>query len=334
MMAFGRVRNVANEGQNVYFSIIVPVYNVQDYLTQCVQSVLDQTYTDFEIILVDDGSVDDSGKLCDYFAEKDSRVVVIHQVNQGLSGARNSGLAKARGRYILFLDSDDFYPQETFLEEIARNGGEKEVICFNYARYFKELQATLIDFQEISGSTAGTLLLEMVKKNAYISSACVKAVKRSLLLENEIIFEVGTISEDIEWSAKVMCAAKNVAISPNAIYAYRVREGSISKAVSWKHVSDQLRILNKLIETKPEGEKMLVEAYYGYTAFQYCTILINARLCRPQLPREKWEEIRQLSWLLQHDTNRIVKLIRMVHSVLGLKITSWLLLVYFKLFCS
>lgn len=323
-----------NKAQNACFSIIVPVYNVQDYLEHCVKSVLDQTFTDFELILVDDGSKDNSGKLCDGFASEDDRIIVIHQENQGLSGARNSGLAKANGRYVLFLDSDDFYPQTTLLEDIYRNSENKEVICFNYARYTKALQPALIDFRGISGTTVDRLLLEMVRKNAYISSACVKAVKRKVLLENDIVFEPGTISEDIEWSAKVMCAAKSVAIVPDCIYAYRIRPGSITKTVSQKHVSDQLRILYKLIEVKPDGEKARLEAYYGYTAFQYATVLINARLCKPQLSREKWEEIRQLSWLLKYDANRIVKLIRMVHGVLGLKITSWLLLIYFKLFCN
>ena len=94
-----------------------------------------------------------------------------------------------------------------------------------------------------------------------------------------------------------------------------------------------LRIVGRLASALESGDDDLSKAYNSYVAFQYCTILINARLCKPQLSREKWEEIRQLSWLLQHDANRIVKLIRIVHDILGLKITSWLLLIYFKLFC-
>ena len=88
-------------------SVVIPVYNVRLYLERCVQSVLRQTYKDLEIILVDDGSKDDSGKLCDQLALSDQRIRVIHQENQGLSGARNTGIRQATGEYIIFLDSDD-----------------------------------------------------------------------------------------------------------------------------------------------------------------------------------------------------------------------------------
>lgn len=91
------------------FSIIVPVYNVEAYLDECIQSVLEQTYTDFELILVDDGSKDNSGTICDRWAQHDSRVFVVHKQNGGLSSARNEGLRHITGQYVMFLDSDDYW---------------------------------------------------------------------------------------------------------------------------------------------------------------------------------------------------------------------------------
>lgn len=100
----------------VFFSVIVPVYKVEDYLERCIKSILQQTYKDFELILVDDGSPDNCGIMCDEFAKKDDRIIVIHQENAGLSAARNAGLAIARGKYILFVDSDDWILESTTIK--------------------------------------------------------------------------------------------------------------------------------------------------------------------------------------------------------------------------
>lgn len=316
------------------FSIIVPVYKVEDYLEDCVNSVRNQTLEEFELILVDDGSPDRSGELCDELASKDSRIRVVHQENQGLSGARNSGLPLARGEYVLFLDSDDFYPQRDFLSELWQKSEDKDVVLFNYARFTDHLLQPLISFPELGEQAADAMLLELVKKNAFQSSACTKAAKRRMLLDNGLSFESGTLSEDIEWSAKVMKAAKSIALAPECIYAYRVRSSSITHTVSQKQVKMQLRIVQKLTAAAPQGSQDFCDAYWSYTAFQYCTILINMRLCRPAIDREARLEIKKLSWLLQYDANRIVKLVHMVHRFLGFEITGWLLLIYFKLFCK
>lgn len=317
----------------VFFSIIVPVYNVQDYLEECVQSVLRQDFGDYELILVDDGSTDRSGAMCDALALVDSRIRVLHQENQGLSAARNHGTLLAQGKYILFLDSDDFYPQTDFLKKVCQESNDKDVVCYNYARYTDHLLSPMLDFP-VPDKEPDELWLELVKRNAYTSSACVKAVKRELLVQKEIAFEEGALSEDIEWSAKLMQAARDVALAPECVYAYRVRANSITHCVSQKHVDMQCRILNKLIAAPPEGSKAFCDAYNGYVAFQYCTLLINMRLSKPPGSRETREQIRELAWLLRYDANRIVKLIARVYSQLGFEITSWLLLVYFKLFCK
>lgn len=316
-----------------FFSIVIPVYNVQDYLETCVESVLRQEFGDFEVILVDDGSTDRSGELCDTLALLDSRIHVLHQENRGLSGARNSGTRLAQGQYILFLDSDDFYPQPDFLKEIWQKSGGADVICFNYARYTDRLLPAMLDFPE-TGKERDALWLELVQRNVYTSSACVKAVKHRLLVEYAISFEEGVLSEDIEWSAKVMRAAQDVALAPGCVYAYRIRAGSISHCVSPGHVEMQYQILTKLLDVPVEGPENFRNAYNGYVAFQYCTLMINIRLSKPSVDRELQKRIREMAWLLQYDANRIVKLVHKVYNLLGFDLTSWLLLAYFKLFCG
>ena len=101
-------------------SVIVPVYKVEKYLEKCIESIIKQTYTNLQIILVDDGSPDNCGKICDEYAKKDSRIEVIHKINGGLSDARNVGINRANGRYIGFVDSDD-YVEPDYLEQLLNN---------------------------------------------------------------------------------------------------------------------------------------------------------------------------------------------------------------------
>ena len=120
------------------FSIVIPVYKTKEYLDHCVESVIAQTFRDFEIILVDDGSPDCCGAMCDAWAAKDSRIVVVHQENGGLSAARNAGIRRATGEYIMFLDSDDWWADPYVLENIAQhlNHTDADILSFNYRKSY------------------------------------------------------------------------------------------------------------------------------------------------------------------------------------------------------
>lgn len=144
-------------------SIIVPVYNSEKYLDRCINSILAQTFTDFEVILVDDGSIDQSGKICDKYAQKDCRIIVIHQDNRGVSAARNVGLKIAKGRYITFVDSDDYIEEEMYQKMITilENDSVDLVIC---------------GFQYIDNNN------RIVKNNMSLEKGKQKLEKRELLL--------------------------------------------------------------------------------------------------------------------------------------------------------
>ena len=124
----------------VKFSIIIPIYNVERYLETCVNSILTQTYSDYEVILVDDGSPDRCGELCDHYAESDSRVKVVHKVNGGLSSARNAGLDIAMGEYVIFVDSDDYWDDTMALEHIQKNLAESnaDLLVFPAKRFYED----------------------------------------------------------------------------------------------------------------------------------------------------------------------------------------------------
>lgn len=147
-------------------SIIVPVYNVETYLPTCIESILDQTYKDFEILLIDDGSTDNSGKICDEYAKRDNRCIVIHQQNKGLSGARNTGLNHATGEYISFIDGDDYiHPQMLEILYEALQKGDYDFSMTLYKEVYNKEQ-----FQLISGYSFNEICQDQLIYGLYNSS--------------------------------------------------------------------------------------------------------------------------------------------------------------------
>lgn len=206
-------------------SIVVPVYNVEKYLEECVNSIFKQTYKNLEIILVDDGSKDSSSTMCDELAKKDSRVKVIHKENGGLSDARNVGIENSTGKYIQFVDSDDFIEKnmvEILYKDILENKADV-TMCSHYiykdgekttdATYKKEIFNKIEVLQEI-------LLDEKVRSYAWN-----KLFKKSLF--DEIRFPKGKVFEDIYTISPIFKKSEKVVLNDIPLYYYRQREGSI-----------------------------------------------------------------------------------------------------------
>lgn len=212
-------------------SIIVPVYNVEPYLRRCIDSILAQTFTDFELILVDDGSPDNCPAICDEYAEKDSRIVVIHKQNGGLSDARNAGLDIARGEYIGFVDSDDFiHPQmyECLINAQAKSNADI-VIC-NSIFVDEEGHPLNHSFSPLSDSpSSGMEILNTYKDDVSINVHYIvvwnKIYERSLW--SNIRFPLGKINEDEYVFHHIIGGAKKVVSVSDQLYYYRQTPGSI-----------------------------------------------------------------------------------------------------------
>ena len=173
------------------FSVILPVYNVERYLEQCVDSILAQTFSDYELILVDDGSTDGSPQLCDELAERNSRIRVIHKPNGGLSDARNAGTAEAKGEYIIYIDSDDFVLADDFLQKVADKAAESpDLIFYKYAKYFDadgKLDSCRFSYKTAEQAEIyAEQIRALVEADAFYGMAWIKAIKRSLLADNAI----------------------------------------------------------------------------------------------------------------------------------------------------
>ena len=214
-------------------SIIVPVYNVEKYLRRCVDSLLDQgDFNDYEIILVDDGSMDDGSSICDGYAEKFRNIIVIHKWNGGLSSARNRGIKIIHGKYALFVDSDD-YLRTNCLGGLIKTAEDNsaDIVCFNYT-YITDPYGARVnhEFIEFQGEVISGIeyLKRWSMKKTIPMSVWSKLYKADLLLENSLLFREGFVHEDEEWSPRVLCCAERVVSYPQCIYGYYIREDSIS----------------------------------------------------------------------------------------------------------
>lgn len=231
------------------FSIIIPVYNVEQYLRDCLDSVLGQTLQDWEAICVNDGSTDNSEIILSEYATKDSRIKVVSKANGGLSSARNSGLEKAAGEYVLFLDSDDWL-EVNALQAIANNIEDEDLLCFNGRRYFEESrafeQADLL--AEESFSTGWDYYCQNALKSRRFAFVCVvlRCYRRQYLLENGLHFKPGIYHEDNLFTPYACYYAKKTKVITDVLYNYRVRVSSIMTSRSLKHWIDIVQTANEL----------------------------------------------------------------------------------------
>lgn len=218
-------------------SVIIPVYNVKLYLHRCVQSVLHQTYKDIEVIIVDDGSTDGSRELCEELATTDNRIIIIHQDNQGLSGARNTGIRHATGEYVIFLDSDDAWMLDNGLELLLEGGNpECDLKVFKNIDFWEKGHSTRSNDYDLDYlnqlSDAQVVFSHLVQTQALRISACFVLIRRQVLIDNNILFHKGIISEDLSWSLHVWQNIRTVTFLNLDFYGYYHRNDSITTTIA------------------------------------------------------------------------------------------------------
>ncbi len=216
-----------NQLKDLKVSIIVPVYNVESFLPKCLECVSDQTYSNLEVILVDDGSKDRSGEICDAYKASHNNTIVIHQRNMGLSGARNSGVREATGDYITFVDSDDI---------ISKRYVEKLVYALQYSKcdlavgrslqFWNENSIKERDNEEVIVYKTEEALIQMCNGYLFGVSACCKLYKKEVLLKYP--YPLGKLYEDLDTTYKIFGECKSIALYNEYIYFYRQRSNSIS----------------------------------------------------------------------------------------------------------
>jgi len=228
------------------FSFVIPVYNVENYLVRCLDSVINQTYRDFEVIIIDDGSTDSCPEICDDYAKQDKRICAIHQKNQGLSMARNVGVEAAKGDYIFFVDSDDYLETNALERLIPYTEENRKVVSINTTAEPIVHEARLYTSLECLGE--GFI---RIASWSYI-------YLRSFLLDNNLRFEPG-LYEDTLFTPTAIYKSGSVYVTNLPLYHYEEkRKDSISNSSSERHLADYLKMLKNLnaLYSNPDLEEV------------------------------------------------------------------------------
>ena len=253
-------------------SIIVPIYKVEKYLCECIDSVLAQTYENFELILVDDGSPDNCGKICDEYAKKDSRIKVFHKENGGVSSARNVGLDNAKGEYITFIDSDDFVDKQ-YLErlyvDLKENGADVSICkisCYNEG-------ATYLKRDVFPGKAVITenkkefenFICRYFSLKKYIMGSACRSLYKKYILEKHRFDESLKICEDLLFLIGAFCQTKKISFIKSPLYYYRVNEESALHTYKKNYLENHIALysaLDKILSKK--NSKKINKALENY----------------------------------------------------------------------
>lgn len=288
------------------FSIIIPVYNVEQYLRDCLDSVLNQTFSDWEAICVNDGSTDGSSVILDEYAAKDSRFKMISQNNAGTAAARNTGLKVANGDYIFFLDSDDWI-EDYALQILADSVNDEDVLCFSGKRYF-EVTNTFNPADELTEKQYRNGM-DYYNENALLARdfafVCVvlRVYKRTFIIGNNLFFDEDVSFEDNLWVPIMLFNAQEVKVVPDVIYVYRVREGSKMQEISLARKKDMLKVANRLAAyfiPKRGFDKTVI---YRAITHHYQVVLMNVRK----------DELAELNQLCDWKSYKIVSRTKLRH---------------------
>lgn len=228
------------------FSIIIPVYNVEKYIKKCLDSVLNQTYKDYEVIVVDDGTEDDSIKLIE-----DYPVKIVHQKNQGLSAARNHGAKIAKGEYIIFLDSDDYWNKDLLKKISSSIKDEPDIVRFQIQEVDETGNKKIYEEESFQNKN-GVEAFDLISKYHYVENAWCYAIKRAYYEKEKFEFKKGTIHEDFGLIPLVIIKAQKVNSINYIGYNYLQRQGSIMSTKNYRHtqkkVKDMYEHYNYLIQ--------------------------------------------------------------------------------------
>ena len=313
-----------NKLEILKISVIIPVYNVETYLKECINSVLAQTYKNTDIILVDDGSTDKSREICDDYEKKYKNIRTIHKENGGLSDARNVRIKNMIGDYACFLDSDDFFDDNAALARLVDRLEKNQVDLLNYSykKYYESLQYKKPQFENIAAMPKELKCVDgqleyIFDKSLYIASACNKLIKKELL-QKEMWFEKGKLSEDIEWCAKLLSKVNSIDFVCENFYCYRQREGSITHTIGEKACRDLESNIMGCLEICEAVDDIKRRNYIlEYTAYQLGTFFVVQAIAG-KCSDSYVKRLAEYKWILKyHANNKKVKWLYWGTRILG-----------------
>lgn len=297
--------------QNPLITVIVPVYKVEKYLVQCVNSIKNQTYQNLEIILVDDGSPDKCPQMCDEIAKSDSRITVIHKENGGLSDARNVATAVAKGEYITFIDSDDCVNQN-YIEILYRliEDNNAEISVCNIVRFVDKLPSVDVNIKDLKVLSNIKAMESMFYQIELEFFACCKMYKSEIVKRNP--YPKGRLYEDVFTTYKMLYEANKVAIIQNKLYYYRDNPNSIMNQKFTTRMFDQLDGADGFVTFVKNNCPEILPAAYSRKFSSYSQVLRWTRNAPDTLEiQEKrdyiWKFLKEYQWKMFADKNARLK---------------------------
>ena len=318
-------------------SIIIPVYNLENYLDQCLKNILQQTYNNLEIVLVNDGSTDLSRSICEEYSQNNVRIKVIHQPNKGAASARNNGILNSNGDYIIFLDGDDYWDDTQFLEKCMKNLQESnaDIIIFGLKKYYEDINKIEesrdnFDRNLINLNNKKETLRYLVSNNLYTSSSCTKIIKRNIIIENNILFRENSLCEDIDWNARLVICSNVIDVINISPYVYRQRKESKTHNLSINNIVNLIESIELCISLNDKALDFEYE-YMSYVAYQYITLLVCLNQIKENISQELMKKIKDYRYLLKYDLIKRVHIFNLINKFLGFSMLNLFIKLYLKI---
>lgn len=327
-------------GNSPLISVIIPVYNAELYLKQCVDSILMQSYPNIEIVLVNDSSTDNSGAICANYDANHSNIKVIQKENGGAAKARNLGLDSASGEFIIFQDADDYFDDHDGFQKLMdfynSISYEVDLIFFNYKRFFQlnnKFEARPDFSKELIDTRDKDKKVEKLFLNAFIPAPpWGKLIKRKFLLENTIYFPPLRSSEDIPWFLELMSKSTNFTFTNLRIHVYRKQVStSLTNSFS-KSKYDTLfgMVKNSSLTFKASSDMKYRDLFLSFMAYQYLLLMAMSANMRLGSFLTAQKELKKMSWLLKYDKIKKVQQIQKLSKFMPQIFVSYLLHYYAK----
>lgn len=302
--------------RNIKFSILIPVYNVEKYLSQCINSVLSQNYNNIEVILIDDGSTDNSGKICDEYAQMDNRIKVIHKDNEGLLLARRTAVKVASGDYFMFLDSDDYWDSD--LLNSAHDIIQRyncDMVLFNYKHVYPDKvldNIPLFDNESIFEGNKKNEIYKYALESGSVNNLCLKIVSRNIIdfdFDYKIFKDVAK-GEDVLQSAPLLIAANKIVYMSKSFYNYR-RTTGMTQTIKSKDLLSITKARQAIIKLYAEAEKELsnsISINYDTYMMKLSKYILYGYIDNQNDFKRKFKDVRNTEYYKNAKSNSFSKL--------------------------
>lgn len=311
------------------YSVVIPVYNAERYIAECLNSLVSQK-AKLEIIVVDDGSTDNSGKICDEFASRYNYIKVIHIENSGPGNARNVGAAMASGDFLMFVDADD-YISEDFFEKFEKSDSdfEADIIFFELIKVFENQEVNMaqgLKKENLYKKSKKDVYCHMSEISKFPASPCGKIINLKFYNASQIKMMCGVICEDVDWSLALILKASSFDFFNDGFYYYRRMADSRSSFGNEKTVKDALFIVEKWIDALKNNEYK--EYFLCFMAYQYAMIFPFVGALKGHKRREYAKKMKTLKYILEYGKTRKLRAIKLAVKFLGVNLASRLLYLY------